>query len=79
MLKITGEFVHAFYIMSITPESVKLCLPQMIVFLEMFFKDADLVEKSQIDLSATANSQDTEPDSDDEMTQLQSEAEPIRH
>ena len=45
----------------------------------MFFKDADLVEKSQIDLSATANSQDTEPDSDDEMTQLQSEAEPIRH
>ena len=79
MLKITGELVHAFYIMSITPESVELCLPQMIVFLEMFFKDPDLVEKSQIDLSATANSQDTEPDSDDEMTQLQSEAEPIRH
>ena len=47
-------------------------------FFELFFKDADLVEKSQIDLSATANSQDTEPDSDDEMTQLQSEAEPIR-
>ena len=36
------------------------------------------MEKCQIDLNATQNSQDTEPDSDDEMNMLQSEAEPIR-
>ena len=30
-------------------------------------------------MTATTNSQDTEPDSDDEMNMLQSEAEPIRY
>lgn len=64
--------------MSVTQAQTKIVFPQLLAFTEMFFSDADLVEKCQIDLIANANSQDTEPDSDDEMTQLQSEAEPIR-
>lgn len=78
VLKITGEFAQAFFIMSVTEQQTELCLPQLVNFLQLFFRDTDLVEKCQNDLSPTENSQDTEPDSDDEMSQLQSEAESIR-
>ena len=44
-----------------------------------FFRDGELVELCQIDLhSNNTNSQETDPDSDDEINELHSESESLR-
>ena len=77
-MKIVSEIIHAFYIFTHRKDQLVLCLPQTCQLLKVFLNDRDLVEKCQIDLNTTTNSQDTEPDSDDELTELQSESEPVR-
>lgn len=78
LLKIVSEFTHVFYIVNSTEPLRRLCGLQSYAFLLLFFKDKDVVEKCQIDFCAGANSQETDPDSDDENLEMQSEAEPIR-
>ena len=50
----------------------------MLRFLADFLSHTDLVEKCQIDLSSSANSEETDPDTDDELNEIQSESEPLR-
>ena len=78
LLRLAQAFVHCFSIMMYNEEQKPLCKEQALRFLVDFLSDADLVEKCQIDLSSSANSEETDPDTDDELKEIQSESEPLR-
>ena len=78
LLRLVGAFANCFSMMLSYPTLIKLCKQQAMYFLFAFLSDSDLVEKCQIDLSSSANSEETDPDTDDELQQIESESEPLR-